>query len=250
MKLEEISRDWRPPAALGFSSMRPVRLTGDGIALCVLAAVFVAGGLVLGGVLWTRSGREETNRQLLNEQGAITKARVLRVWRSGGEDSKRQVRYRFAVDGRDYISSKSVPSRIWRTLKAGADLDVRYVREDPSINQPVEWNARVTPAFVVVLVPVMFLGLAGLLAWVVRRQWRLLAEGRPAPAMVTSIRRRDKTLRVSYEFRLLNGAIQKGRCSVSSKSVPGVGTLGCALYDPENPRRSELYPMSMVRLLV
>src|SRR5205085_4416131 len=110
---------------------------------------------------------------------------VLRVWRTGGEENTPRVRYRFEVQGRELVASHSVPKAIWDTLEAGSVISVRYVPADPSINHPAEWNVRVTPWFVSVLVVAMFLLMAGLVTLLIRRQWRLLAAGRPAPGIGT-----------------------------------------------------------------
>ena len=80
----------------------------------------------------------------------------------------------------------------------------------------------------------------------VRREVRLLAEGRPAPGRVTGFKKADEAFRVQYEFRLLNGALAKGK--VNRSKPPVVGAPLCVLYDPENPRRNALYPLSLVRL--
>ena len=77
----------------------------------------------------------------------------------------------------------------------------------------------------------------------VRRQARLLAEGRPAPGRVTGFKKTDKAIRVQYEFRLLNGALAKGK--VNRSKAPVEGAPLCVLYDPENPRRNALYPLSL-----
>ena len=79
-----------------------------------------------------------------------------------------------------------------------------------------------------------------------RRQNRLLTEGRPAPGRVTAIKKADKVLVVQYEFRLLNGVVVKGKYNASK--VPAADQPLCVLYDPENPRRNALYPLSLVRL--
>src|SRR5437763_15071702 len=39
MSFQESAKSWEPPEGLGYSSLRPVRLTGQGIALTVLAIV-------------------------------------------------------------------------------------------------------------------------------------------------------------------------------------------------------------------
>jgi hypothetical protein len=87
---------------------------------------------------------------------------------------------------------------------------------------------------------------AFLLPIAVRREARLLAEGRPAPGRVTGFKRAGKTIQVQYEFHLLNGALVKGK--VNRSKPPIEGTTVCVLYDPENPRRNAPYPLSLVRL--
>ena len=249
LTLEEIARNWKPPDSLGYSSLRPVRLARGGVALAALIAAFTIGGFVLGAVLAGRSRSQASDRELLNDQGLLTDATVLRVWRSGGEDSTRRVRYRLEVQGREFVSSPSVPRRIWDTLKVGSTIPVRYLPADPAINHPADWDVRVTPWWLAFLVPAMFGGLAWIMALLIRRQWRLLGEGRPAPGIVTGLKKSDKAVSVLYQFRLLSGAIHKGRGATgTSKSVPAVGAVVCVLYDPENPRRNSLYPLSLVRL--
>jgi hypothetical protein len=95
------------------------------------------------------------------------------------------------------------------------------------------------------------LALAALLPWrTLRRQWMLLAEGRPATATVT----RSKTVHsqhgrhynVYYEFRTMSDSAASGRYS-SRSSPPPVGTTIRVVYDPDNPQRSGRYPFSLVR---
>jgi Protein of unknown function (DUF3592) len=248
MNLEEIGAEWQPPAGLGFSSVRPVRLTSAGIALLVMAVLLLAGSLALGAVLWSQSQRDELHRRLLGDQGVTTQATIERLWRSGDKESTPRMRYRFAVDGREYTGSTKVPRTIWRTLEQGMSLDVRYLPIDPSVSHPVQWRPRVTPWFLAVLIPVFFAGFAVLMTYPLRRQWRLLSEGRPAPGVVTSVRRTDKSIRVKYEFRLLNGSKQSGRANASGKALPGIGSVVCVVYDRYDPSRSALYPMALVRV--
>src|SRR3954470_19736297 len=100
MSFSEITHNWNPPDGLGYSSLRPVRLARGGIAIAVIAAVIASGGMVLGAVLATKSRRQATERDLLRDQGVLTDATVLRVWRSGENNSEHHVRYRFEVGGR------------------------------------------------------------------------------------------------------------------------------------------------------
>ena len=80
----------------------------------------------------------------------------------------------------------------------------------------------------------------------ITRQMRLLAEGRPAAARVTGIKKSDKSNVVRYEFQLPDGTSVKGRAGVSK--APTADAPLCVLYDPENPRRNALYPLALARL--
>jgi len=250
MSFSEIAHNWNPPDGLGYSSLRPVRLARGGIAIAVIATVIATGGMILGAFLATQSRRQATERDLLRDQGVVTDAIVLRVWRDGGKDNAHRVRYRFEVQGREFMASHTAPVAIWRTLEAGSNLPVRYVPSNPAINHPAAWNPSVVPWFLALLVPVMFLGLAWLMTFLIRRQWRLLSEGRPAPGLVTGYRKSDKQVSVLYEFQMLNGVTRKGRgAAANRRALPPIGSVVCVLYDPENPRRNGLYPFPFVRLV-
>ena len=85
----------------------------------------------------------------------------------------------------------------------------------------------------------------------VRREWQLVANGRPAPAVVTRLRRRRTQHGaqniVHYEFPLIGGGACQGHYNIARKSMPE-GSVICVLYDPDNPRRSAPYPMCLVKL--
>jgi hypothetical protein len=84
------------------------------------------------------------------------------------------------------------------------------------------------------------------LAMLLRKQMRLLTEGRPAPGVVTGCRRTKDGIVLRYEFQLPDGATAKGRGH--SRRPPAIGSQICVLYDPENPRRNAPYPLGLVKL--
>jgi hypothetical protein len=228
--------------------MRPVRLARAGYALMTIAVAFVLGSLIPAVVLHNQSEKETARRERLEREGVNADATILRLWRSGGKDDERYVRYEFQADGLGREGSSKVPRQIWLTLQVGGSLPVRYLAEDPEINHPAGWRMGVTPAWLAILVPGIQIGVAGLLLTIIRRQWRLLSEGRPAPGVVIKARRREKQVVLNYEFRLLSGATGRGRSSTNARSVPGEGSVVCVIYDPENPRRNGVYPFSLVRV--
>ena len=247
MRPEDI-RSWKAPDGLGYSGLRPVRLSAAGYAMLAFSAIFVIGGLVLGVFLWNQSRRESADRLRLENEGVRAQATVVRLWKSGDKESTPRLRYRFEVEGQVVTGSARVPRKVWSALHTGDTISVRYIPANPAINHPEAWSHSVTPAFLAALVPAMFLGFAALFGVIITRQSRLLSEGRPAPGVVIKARRTDKAVSVTYEFRVLSGATRKGRSSASGKNVPAVGSVVCVIYDPDNPRRNGLYPFSLVRL--
>ncbi|MGA2268405.1 MAG: DUF3592 domain-containing protein [Bryobacteraceae bacterium] len=238
--------NWKPPDGLGYSGLRPVQLTGGGIALVVVAAALLLGAVAAGIGLGMTASRQGKEHRLLSEQGVNTDARITRLWRSGGKDRQYLVAYRFTVQERAYDMRKKVPSRIWQKLTAGSSLPVRFLPSNPKVNHPSGWNDTPMPPWVPYLVFGGLAAIACLCAIQLRNQMQLLTEGRPAPGIVTGQRRTKDGTVIRYEFVLLNGATAKGRGQ--SRRPPAIGSQICVLYDPENPRRNAPYPLSLVKL--
>jgi len=95
---------------------------------------------------------------------------------------------------------------------------------------------------------------AGLgLLFVIRRQRRLLSEGRAAIARVTTSTTRQRGThgshtvnRVMYEFELRGGSVRTGRFDTGT-TAPLIGSELIVLYDPDRPERSSKYPLALVR---
>jgi hypothetical protein len=86
------------------------------------------------------------------------------------------------------------------------------------------------------------------LVLILRRQLRLLSEGRPALAVVTRYSYAQHGAKnIHYEFPLLSGGMAKGR-SGPIRRLPAIGATLCVIYDRENPRRNAPYPLEMARL--
>ena len=238
--------NWTPPDGLGYSSLRPVRLTGSGIALLVMAGAMLLGAVAAGIGLGTTAKRQAKEQRLLQEQSVNTDAQITRVWRGGDKNQQHLVSYRFTVQEREYVARKGVPSRIWQTLRAGSTLPVRFLPSNPKVNHPTEWDDTPMPNWVPYLVSGELAVIAVVLAILLRKQVRLLTEGRPAPGIVTGHRRTKNGTVIRYEFQLMNGATAKGRGQ--SRRPPAIGSPVCVLYDPENPRRNAPYPLCLVKL--
>ena len=238
--------NWQPPDGLGYSSLRPVCLTGAGIAMAVAGAFFLLGGPVLSYVIARQSQRDQRRDDLLIRQGVETTAVIARVWRTGDKDERHMVSYRFTAGDREWTGEVSAPRLIWTGLRSGDPLSIRYVPGQPRVNHPTRWPSSHTPNWL----PWLMLGVFSwpvLLFWaLIRRQERLLSEGRPAPGVITRLKRTDKQVVAYYDFTLLSGQVMKGKSD--ARLQPGVGSQVCVLYLPDNPRRNAIYPLQFVKL--
>jgi hypothetical protein len=213
----------------------------------------VAAAIPIGIHLAVLAGREARESRLLRVEGIETNALVTRLWRARGEGKQPWVAYRFTIQGRTYEREAKAPLQVWKNLRVGAELPVRYVASDPEINQPPNINRRATPIWLPFAVSGA-LAAAGLLTMrVLQPLRRLLSSGRAAPGLVVqhmamerSTHGRERGRKFQYEFPLLSGAIARG-VSGPSKNPPAIGSIICVLYDPDNPRKNAPYPLSLVR---
>jgi hypothetical protein len=100
------------------------------------------------------------------------------------------------------------------------------------------------------VVSVALILLSVLCRLLISRERRLVSEGRAAPAIVTGHVKRHSShggthRYIEYEYRLLSGAVMKGRMSVDK--LPAPGSVICVLYDPNEPRRTSRCPPPLVR---
>jgi hypothetical protein len=238
---------WKPPEGLNRSWPRRTALTRPGIALSVVSAVFLAGGL-LGVAAAARQGRrKQAEARQMRAEGRETEGVVTRMWRGGENNDAFSVEYRFTVDGRVYGGGGSVEKGHWMSLGVGMPIAVRYLPSAPDRNYP-----SADPPYTAVWAgPLMFGFMAVLgarLPFKLRRQRRLLESGRPAPAVVTRLKkmREEGQYTVYYEFPLLDGARCQGHSRFRRETPEGSAI--CILYDPDDPSRSAPYPLSLVKL--
>jgi hypothetical protein len=172
---------------------------------------------------------------------------VTRVWRESDKEGTHMVSYRFLADGREIIGRSQLYRIRWSSLSAGDSLPIRYLPTNPTVNHPVQPTPGPAPDWLPWMMAGIFFWPPFLFWAMIRRQARLLAEGRAAPATITQIRR-AKQLVAYYEFPLLNGQVMKGRSQVSRRGKFEPGATACVLYLPDNPKRNALYPMDLVKL--
>jgi len=251
--LSKLWEGWTPPEGLDRSWPRPTALTGSGIMLHVLALLMVTGGVV--GAVWlareTRRQDAEAHRMLA--EGHRVAGAVTRLWRSGGNSDAYRVAYRFKVGGREYTGHATVGSDFWNRLHVLTAVAVTYLPSNPTHNYLTASPPGTTPAWLPFFVGGISVVIGVVLPLQVRRQRHLLEDGRPAPAVVTRMRKwrtqHGTQNVVYYQFALPGGGVCKGRSNVHRRPLPE-GTVICILYDPDNPRRSGVYPLCAVKLAV
>jgi hypothetical protein len=243
-------KQWHAPPELLRSRPRPVRLTGAGrIAVSGMLAL-LAGAVASGIWLYGVATRDLAQFKLLEREGVFTPAQVLDLGRTRGKNERYFVVYRYTAAGQLYHRREHVSRRDWRMLRVGATLRVRYLPSHPEFSWMAGYEPRGVPLWLVPIVPASLVLFTLLIGYHLRKQWMLLAEGRPALARVTQSKRirgsHSSSNRVYYEFRILSGAARSGRYD-TAKRPPAEGTTLTILYDRDDPRRQKRYPLSLVR---
>ncbi len=254
LELLDLQRKWSAPSELGFSRPRPVKYTPAGRIVLGFACLTVVGALAAGICLGQVAFRDAANSHRLKQEGVVAEGLVTRLWTTRGESSQTWMAYRFVARERNYDARVKLPSRIWNNLKPGAAIPIRYVPSDPGLNCPSFVTRQDLPIWLPFAIGFVIAAGAAAMALVTRRQVRLLAEGRAAPALVTRLSDKvrsphggDHGQKFYYEFAILSGAIAKGH-SGPTRRPPEVGSTLCVLYDPDNPAKNAPYPLSLVRV--
>jgi hypothetical protein len=226
-----------------------VTFTAAGWALAGLSSALVAAGFAAGIILFSLASSQRREELHLRERGVDVNATVTRLWISSGENPRRFVAFQFEAGGRRIDGRQQIPRAMWSTLTVGSAIPVRYDPTDPLVHVPFGGRRRTLDHWVAYAATLTLAALGALIALPIRSQRRLLVEGRPAPAVVTTRRLNKSThgsnYQIEYEFQLLNGAPRTGR-STGGKALEG--QLIAVLYEPDNPARNAPYPLSLVRL--
>ena len=250
LEIRKLQRNARRPApALPDSRPRPVRLTGTGWFMAVFGMLLLVGAPVAGLSLHALAVRERALREAIDTEGVRASAVVSALTRTQGDKPRFYVVYRYEAAGRSHQGRVNVSRSYWNQLRVGSSFTVRYLPAEPGRS----WVRGFEPGtpFWAGPLAALSMAVAGMLPWLaIRRQWMLLAEGRPAQAQVTLSKKvrhqHGMKYQVGYEFRLMSGATRSGRYE-SQKSPPANGTTIQVVYNPDRPEHSMPYPLALVR---
>jgi hypothetical protein len=238
------------PRELIAAAPRVTRLSALGILAMLAAGVLLAGAVISGFLLFRAAERGRARLEQIHRQAVTAPGEVEELGRDRGRDRQHFARFRYTVEGRAYGGRTYLGEGEWRSLRVGAPVQVGYLPTDPGTGWLTGHEPEGVPLW---SVPLAIAGGgigAFVLLWKVRRQRRLLSEGRPAVARVTRSQRvgygQYRRNRIHYEFQVLSGAARAGWYESRRKPPPG-GTELVILYDVYDHRRQARYPMPLVR---
>lgn len=242
-----------PPQLLQ-SAPRRVEPNTAGMVVLMWAAVLFGAAIWSGPWLYMSAQASEKRIAQLASEGIATEAEVFDVQRRRGEGNRRtaSIHYHYTVDGQEHIGATRLRRQDRDRFAVGSRVSIRYLSSEPSASWMVGYGPSRTPIWPMLVIPQALVLGAIVLALLVRRQRRLLSEGRAALATVTKadklVIKGKTTWRVHYEWMLLSGAKCTGRYKLEKKEPPPPGTLVPIVYDRDEPLRHAKYPLSLVRI--
>jgi len=252
-QLLQAREGWRPPRELACGCPRDVRLTANGVAV-FLVAVFLAVASVAAGIsLYFVAADKENREHLLAANPVETQARLIRLWRRGGDKPRCLAEYAFDTSGHSHSRIVTLRCRDWQSLETGSLVPVRFVSSNPEISRLTGLERPAAKLYwLAPLAVVLLAGSAAGLHFLLRSQRILLEEGRPVAAVVTHFRKvhhgHAQGNEVHFEFLTIGGTRVQGEFGpVTSKSTPTPGSTLTVLYHPDDPHRNARYPLSLYR---
>jgi hypothetical protein len=239
---------WYPPKELECARPREVSLTWAGRIVFGLAVALFLGGMVGGPILFTIVSRDQEGQNQIIKSSTDAEAVVTQYWTSGHDPVRYWVAYNYGVEGKVYTGRLSTEHSSWLDLQRKGTLKVRYLPEDPQRNLALGYEADRLPFWVPALGAGVLLFVGCLLMRILEMQRHLLAEGRPAQAIVTKIGRtadHGKKI-VHYVFKNLGGKVIDGK-SGPQRNPPAVGSILNVIYEPDQENHNRIYPLALVK---
>ena len=238
------------PEVLG-SPPRTAQITGEGIALTVVAVIVISASVAYTSIIGAEAARQFQLRSVLSGGATEITGRITKL--RNPYPLKEYVEYTFDVGGRTYTGEAIVPLQLYHSLQSASTLPVRYRPQDPSANEPADWTwsliSEWDPYLVVSLVA--GLGCALFIPPQILSERKLVAKGVTAMGVVTKCSvsgRGGEFITLTYEFRTEEGVLVQGRGSFETRKDIGANVL--ILYLPKKPKRNIPYPLANWRVAV
>ena len=239
-----------PPVLLR-STPRDVRVSSTGGVLLVVAAMLVVGGIWGAVELNRRAQTAARHRGLFASERIVTAGEVVQLRKRGGDDDARlTAHYTYVAAGREFRGATALRRDERNRYAVGSPIAVWYLKSEPEASWLHGHAPRPMASWPATAVPLACGVAAMAVILLVRRQWNLLAYGRPAIARVTKVdtKKSDKGTIwvVHYEFTAISGAKRTGKYNQGKKDLPAVGTMIPIVYHRDNTFRHSKYPMRFV----
>jgi hypothetical protein len=240
------------PAAVELARFGPgpreVRLTATGRFLAALAIVLSAAAVAAAIVLPVLRAGQQAERDVAAREAVAADATITRVTLLKGEHPRRVITYRYAAADGVHENTVRLSQDDARSASEGERLAIRYLPSRPAQSWIAGDESGVLPLLLLPVIPVVLLSIAALIAWPVRRDCVLLAEGRFARARIISSKRVSRSHhhahKVSYEFTTLSGTTVTGSTE-RARPLADVGASVAIVYHRDNPRWNAIYPLSL-----
>jgi hypothetical protein len=240
------------PYELSMYTPRAVRLNVHGRIVAAIAAMLAIAGLVGPALLWADRERKAVLREHIERSGVAAEAEITRTGKTRGDHPQRFADYLYAGDLRGRVVFSDRDRR--RALAPGQKIDVRYLPAEPRRSWAVGYEPHGAPLAALAALPAALWFAAAAIVVSLRRQWRLLAEGRAATGRVLEVKRAHTKshdharYRAEYEVTLLSGASRRAWAPADARTAEG--SVVPVVYDPERPRRLARYPLPLVRVIL
>ncbi len=246
--IRKARRQWRAEPELLRDPPRRVRLAPAArISLLAWALAFA----MVGFFAWERVVRlnpPSPGQALLGEEGLTGDATIHRkeTRETADGEPRYYLYYHFeSAAGAAVRSSATVGRALFDQYETGDALEVRYLPSDPILHylpKIERTNFALRAVLMALVVAVFFLFL---LEAKRRRHRKLVKEGRAAPGVVETLRRRggSRAVTVRFEARQTEQTLSATLRHVRVE----VGEAVTVLYDPTDPREAELYRACLYR---
>lgn len=242
------------PRELQRMAPRDVVLDGSGWMVAICAAVLALAGLVGGPLAWQGLEAGSARVAELRTAGVRTEAVVTEFRRRGGKEPRVTLSYRYtaAEDGREYTGRVRLREKhpVALAAKEGSKVRVVYAPSEPGRSWLEGREPEEKPMWLAAVPPLIGVPAAVALLLLLRRQRRLLSEGRAGLATVVTVESQsgdEKVWKLTYRWELPSGAARTGTFTSGVRAAEPGATLAI-VYDAERPERHALYPVSLVRV--
>jgi hypothetical protein len=224
-----------------------------GLVMFIATALVVAG--MWGGIVLNRNAETAARRvSKFASERILAAGDIVQLRKRGGDEGNRvTAHYRYTARGRDLTGSTALRGSEREKYSVGSPVGVWYLPTEPEVSWLDGYEPHPEARWPATVVPLVCGAAALALIMAMRRDWNLLAYGRPALAKVIKVAKKQGThtgthWMVHFEWTILSGATRKGKYQLDSKHPPALGQMVPIVYDRDNTHRHSKYPMSLVRV--